>query len=123
MPSKTFQPLLFDNFLYKLPNTTYVDHYSQRGRNQFFNLRKSYNNLSQKEKMALLQKRARPFTCTSGATPLDNTYQQHEPTYFINGRSYTNKNVRVCHIFKNMHSFEKTALSLESLLFKKIQKF
>lgn len=74
MPSKTFQPLLFDLLAYKLPKTTYADHY---GKNYFSNRKKrsnpmdtmisrakSSNSLNQKQKMNYLTKRARPFTST-----------------------------------------------------------
>ena len=62
MPSKTFQPLLYDLLEYKWPNTTYVDHYTLKRRKQFNNVNKLYNNKSQREKMAMLTKRSRPFT-------------------------------------------------------------
>jgi hypothetical protein len=62
MPSKTFQPLLFDSFKYKLPNSTYADHYTFKKRNNSVaNTKKS----TQREKMTLLMKRSRPFTTNS----------------------------------------------------------
>ena len=87
MTSKTFQPLLYDNFLYKLPNTTYEEHYSARGKKNFSNLSK-YSSLSQREKMAFLQKRARPFT-TTGAFKNEVDKQPH--LKFINTNYFNNK--------------------------------
>lgn len=81
MPSKTFQPLLFDSFKFKLPKTTYVDHYgkksfsSKKNKRVYSGLGPRTNSsawLSQKEKMALLTKRSRPFTSTTG---LDEKYR------------------------------------------------
>lgn len=63
MPSKTFQPLLFDSFKYKLPNSTYVDHYTFKKRNN--NSTTNTKKLTQREKMTLLMKRSRPFTTSS----------------------------------------------------------
>ena len=71
MPSKTFQPLLFDLLTYKLPNTTYFDHYCKKKRRIYANgasaaaRTASTANLSQKQKMALMMKRSRPFTSTN----------------------------------------------------------
>jgi len=62
MPSKTFQPLLFDSFKYKLPNSTYADHYTFKKRNSSATITKK---LTQREKMALLMNRSRPFTTSS----------------------------------------------------------
>lgn len=87
MTSKTFQPLLFDNFLFKLPNTTYVDHYGVRDRKRFLNLNRNYKSLTQQEKMALLQKRARPFT-TTGA--FKNEAPKHPHSEFITNDKFFN---------------------------------
>ena len=74
MPSKTFQPLLFDSFKYNLPHSTYEDHFHQRKRREFLGLDRKYKNLTQKEKMILLNKRSRPFTVASTT---------HEPPSFV----------------------------------------
>jgi hypothetical protein len=74
MPSKTFQPLLFDSFKYNLPNSTYEDHFHQRKRREFLGLDRKYKNLTQQEKMILLNKRSRPFTVASTT---------HEPPSFV----------------------------------------
>jgi hypothetical protein len=65
MPSKTFQPLLFDSFQYKYPNTTYEDHYNKNYRKSFLAKAFTYKTLNQREKMALLTKRSRPFTANT----------------------------------------------------------
>lgn len=71
MPSKTFQPLLFDSFKYKYPNTTYEDHYKFY-KHKFLNKALLNNkSLSQKEKMALLTKRSRPFTAFNNSKDID----------------------------------------------------
>jgi hypothetical protein len=70
MPSKTFQPLLFDSFKYKYPNTTYEDHYKYY-KHKFLNKALLNKSLSQKEKMALLTKRSRPFTAFNNSKDID----------------------------------------------------
>ena len=85
MTSKTFQPLLYDNFLYKLPNTTYEEHFSGRGGKKFSSNMHKYSHLTQREKMAFLQKRARPFT-TTGAFKNEAIKQPHGQ--FINANFF-----------------------------------
>jgi hypothetical protein len=70
MPSKTFQPLLFDSFKYTYPNTTYEDHYKFY-KHKFLSKALLNKSLSQKEKMALLTKRSRPFTAFNSSKDID----------------------------------------------------
>ena len=101
MTSKTFQPLLFDNFLYKLPHTTYEDHYGVKERKRFLNLTRNYNSLTQREKMALLQKRARPFT-TTGAYKNEASKQAHSQ-FILNDKFFNSQKAHVS-AFKNSNS-------------------
>lgn len=94
MPSKTFQPLLFDLLAYKLPKTTYADHYGKKYYSYGSGSKKratggvagastravSSNSLrmSQKQKINLLTKRARPFTSTK------QLYDEYRARYVSN---------------------------------------
>lgn len=64
--SQTFQPLLFDLLAYKWPNTTYTDDFTWKKRKKFSNVERMYNCKSQKERMAMLTQRSRPFQSMSG---------------------------------------------------------
>lgn len=55
-----FQPLLFDHFKYKAPNTTYQSHYNQRSKKQFSAINQQYNNASQKQKSLALSQGKKP---------------------------------------------------------------
>jgi hypothetical protein len=80
MPSKTFQPLLFDSFKFRLPNSTYVDHYGKKYKKRAFS--SLARTLSQREKMDILTKRARPFT-SSNMHILENKYVQRKPYVYL----------------------------------------
>lgn len=64
MPSKTFQPLLFDSFKYRLPESTYVDHYGKKNKKkEFKTICRAFSGIvSQRDRMSLLNQRARPFS-------------------------------------------------------------
>lgn len=51
-----FQPLLFDSFKYKSPNSTYQDHYNQRLKKQLSAINRQHNNATQKQKSAALSR-------------------------------------------------------------------
>ncbi len=49
-----FQPLLFDGFKYRSPNSTYQDHYKGRLRRHYSSVTRAYDALSQAAKSAAL---------------------------------------------------------------------
>ncbi len=79
MPSKTFQPLLFDSFKYKLPNSTYADHYTFKKRTNSATI--NSKKLTQREKMNLLMKRSRPFTTSSVYKQTKNPSREEKVVY------------------------------------------
>lgn len=73
MPSKTFQPLLFDSFKFRLPETTYVDHYGKKAkRKEFKTVCRAFSGIiSQRDRMTVLNQRSRPFSSSSFAKSLE----------------------------------------------------
>jgi hypothetical protein len=63
-----FQPLLFDSFKYKSPNTTYQDHYKLRLKKQMASLNRRYMTASHKNKI-ILNKRIRSSTLSNNLKP------------------------------------------------------
>ncbi|CAF0870202.1 unnamed protein product [Brachionus calyciflorus] len=76
MPSKTFQPLLFDSFKYKLPDTTYIDHYGKKHKRKEFNTtvyRTFSGIINQRERMTVMTQRSRPFKTSSFIQTFDKS--------------------------------------------------
>lgn len=73
MPSKIFQPLLFDSFKFRLPETTYVDHYGKKSkRKEFKTVCRAFSGIvSQRDRMSVLNQRSRPFSSTGFVKSLE----------------------------------------------------
>ena len=63
-----FQPLLFDSFKYKSPNSTYQDHYKLRLKKQMASLNRRYMTATHKNKI-ILNKRIRSSTLSNNIKP------------------------------------------------------
>jgi hypothetical protein len=107
MPSKTFQPLLFELLAYNWPNSTYVDHYGWRNKKQFSNVNKMYANKSQREKMAMLTKRSRPYASMIGLDEYEYLNDFLDKNQNKISQNKSNKNSKYQHvIFIRINSLE-----------------
>lgn len=81
-----FQPLLFDGFKYKSPDSTYQDHYKMRMKKQFNALNRKYNSASQKQKSAALSK-GKPINFVQQNI---NMYKSQHEKFLVDDLKYFN---------------------------------
>jgi hypothetical protein len=115
MPSKTFQPLLFDSFAYHLPDSTYIDHYrgrTNRAPGTILGQKKctcgfnSKRKLTQKQKMTLLSQRGRRPSSVGGCicNLNNNNYYYNTPSPCCPSEQSLVKNCSVLKIILNIKS-------------------
>ena len=83
-----FQPLLFDSFKYKAPNSTYQDHYNKRIKKQYASINRQYNSASQKAKSAALSKSRKPPNKTNFVQQNINLYKKRYEVPVFDDDSY-----------------------------------
>ncbi len=79
MPSKTFQPMLFDLLAYKWPQTTYEQDFRLRKKKTFANVERIYGERTQRQKTTDLMSRARPFSSSYSSGLEHHNQANHHP--------------------------------------------